>query len=98
MSWSLKKIKRLTEIAAAAAVVGSLAFVGLEVRQNTVVVKSAVAQAVNENLFAWYTAVQGDRQLLGVSMAGMKDYAGLTAVDKAQFIALHMASRRTDSV
>ena len=91
MTWSLEKIKGLTELAAAAAVVVSLAFVGLEVRQNTVAVKSAAAQAVNENFAAWYTAVQGDRQLLDVSMAGMKDYAGLSGVDKAQFIALHMA-------
>ena len=54
-------------------------------------VKSAAAQAVNENFAAWYSAVQSDRQLLGISMAGMKDFAGLSGVDKAQFIAMHMA-------
>jgi hypothetical protein len=88
---AFEKIHKLTELAAAAAVVISLAFVGYEVRQNTVAVKSAAAQAVNENFAAWYTAVQGDRQLLGISMEGMKDYAGLSSVDKAQFVALHMA-------
>ncbi len=91
MGSSLEKIQKLTELAAAAAVVISLAFVGYEVRQNTVAVKSAAAQAVNENFAAWYSAVQSDRQLLGISMAGMKDFAGLSGVDKAQFIAMHMA-------
>ena len=91
MGSSLEKIQKLTELAAAAAVVISLAFVGYEVRQNTVAVKSAAAQAVNEDFAAWYTAVQGDRKLLDVSMSGMKDYVGLASVDKAQFVSLHMA-------
>ena len=86
-----EKIQKLTELASAAAVVISLVFVGYQVRQNTAAVRSAAAQAVNESLAAWYTAVQSDRQLLGISMAGMKDYGALSSVDKAQFVALHMA-------
>ncbi len=88
--WTLEKFQKLSELVAALAVVASLAIVAYEVRQNTTAIQSAAAQAVNENFADWYTAVQGDRELLALSMKGMKDYKGLEAVDKAQFIALHM--------
>jgi hypothetical protein len=88
--WTLEKFQKLSELVAALAVVGSLAIVAYEVRQNTTAIQSAAAQAVNENFANWYTAVQGDRELLALSMKGMKGYQGLEALDKAQFIALHM--------
>jgi hypothetical protein len=88
--WTLEKFQKLSELVAALAVIATLAIVAYEVRQNTTAIRSAAAQAVNENFTDWYTAVQDHPELLALSMKGMKDYKGLEAVDKAQFIAVYM--------
>ncbi len=88
---SLDKLHKYVEITAAIAVIISLIFVGLEVRQNTAAVQSAAAQAVHENFAAWYTSLQSDADLLIVTTKGMRDYESLTASEKAQFIATFMS-------
>jgi hypothetical protein len=89
--WSLKKMHRLGELAAAIAVVISLIFVGFEIRQNSTIVQSAAAQAVHVNFANWYTAAQSDPVLLELSTKGMRDYSSLSETEKAQFIAMFMA-------
>ncbi len=88
---SLEKTHKLAELTAAVAVVISLIFVGFEVRQNTTAVQSAAAQSVHENFAAWYASVQGDPDLLEITIKGMRDYTSLSATEKAQFIAVFMS-------
>jgi hypothetical protein len=89
MNWDA--IGAIGEFSGAIAVVISLVFVGFQVRQNTTAVRSAAAQAVNENFAAWYTAAQSDPVLLALSAKGLKDYTSLTAAEKPQYIAMFMA-------
>ena len=89
--WTLEKTHKLGELAAAIAVVISLLFVGLEIRQNSATVQNTAAQAVHENFADWYTSAQGDPALLALSTKGMRDYSSLSEIEKAQFIAMFMA-------
>lgn len=81
----------LAEIAGTAAVIVTLVFVELEVRQNTIAVESSAAQAVHENFASWYTSVQSDPTLFEISIRAMQDYNSVSEVEKGQFIAMFMA-------
>ena len=88
---SLTDWSQISEIIGAVAIIGSLVFVGFEVRQNTSAIQSSAAQSVHENFAAWYSSAQSDPVLLAASMKGMQDYGSLTDIEKAQFIAMFMA-------
>ncbi len=81
----------IAEIVGTLAVIVTLVFVGLQVRQNTLAVESAAAQAVHENFAGWYTSVQNEPALFQLSVKGMKDYSSLSETEKGQFIAMFMA-------
>ena len=89
--WSLEKAHKLAELSAAIAVIISLVFVGLEIRQNTTAVQSAAAQTVHENFAMWYTSLQGDPELIDITTKGMRDYKSLSPTEKAQFVAVFMS-------
>jgi hypothetical protein len=88
---NLDTAHKLTEVLAAIAVIVSLVFVGLEVRQNTVAVQSSAAQSVHENFATWYTTIQGDATLIAITTRGMQNYASLSSTEKGQFIAVFMS-------
>ena len=87
----LENWARLAEIVGAGGVIGSLIYVGLQIRKNTAAVHSAAAQAVHDNYSAWYSSLQSDPGLLSISINGMRDYSCLSEVEKAQFIAMFMS-------
>ena len=78
----------ISEVVGTIAVILTLIFVGLEVRQNTSAVESAAAQAVHENFAGWYASLQNEPELFEISIKGMKDYNSLSEVEKGQFIAM----------
>jgi len=88
---NLDTAHKLTEVLAALAVIVSLVFVGLEVRQNTTAVQSAAAQSVHENFATWYTSLQGDDALIEITTRGMRNYGSLNPTEKGQFIAVFMS-------
>jgi hypothetical protein len=88
---SLTDVSQIAEIVGAVAIIASLVFVGLEVRQNTSAIQSSAAQSVHENFAAWYLALPSEPALLAISTKGMRDYDSLTDTEKAQFLALFMA-------
>jgi len=81
----------VAEIVGTLVVIVTLVFVGLQVRQNTLAVESAAAQAVHENFAGWYTSLQSEPVLFEISVKGMQNYSSLNEVEKAQFIAMFMA-------
>lgn len=89
--WTLDQFHKLAELLAALAVIISLVFVGLEVRQNTTAVQSSAAQAVHENFAAWYASIQSDSTLLEITTRGMQEYNSLSPTEKGQFIAVFMS-------
>jgi hypothetical protein len=80
----LEQIASFSELIGALGVIVSVVYVGRQLRV-------AGAQTVHDNFSGWYSSVQGDPELLALSIKGMKDYARLTEVEKGQFIAMFMA-------
>jgi hypothetical protein len=88
---TLETVYFISQIAAALCVVGSLIFVGLQIRENSRAVRSATAQAVHDNYGTWYTALAGNDEALAVSAKGFVDLGSLTPAEKAQFVCVFMA-------
>jgi hypothetical protein len=88
---TLSDISALAEIIGGLAVIGSLIFVGLQIRDNSRAVRSATAQAVHDNYAGWYLALIGEPKALAVSARGFVDYDGLAPDEKAQFVCIFMA-------
>ena len=88
---TLQEVASIAEIAGGFAVVISLIYVGLQVRQNTAAVRSATAQAVHDNYAAWYLNLSNDPALNDLVIKGLKDYASLDQTEKARFIDTFMA-------
>jgi len=88
---SLQAIASIAEIAGGVAVVISLIYVGLQVRQNTAAIQSATAQAVHDNYAAWYINLSNDATLNDLVIKGLKDYSSLDSTEKARFIDTFMA-------
>lgn len=89
--FKLSEIANIAEIIGTLALIISLVFVGLQIRQNTAQTKLAAAQAVHDNYAGWYTSMQSDPILLTITTKGMQDYSVLSPSERAQFIAVFMA-------
>ena len=79
-----------TELLGLVAVLITLVFVGFELRQNTKAVESSATQEVHANFAAWYASLQGDPELLMITVKGMQDYGALDVAERGQFIAVFM--------
>src|SRR6185295_20201877 len=75
----------------AMAVVISLVYVALQIRQNTNAVRAATAQAVHEHFASWYQLLASNESLSQVVVDGLKDYGSLSEKDKARCVATFMA-------
>lgn len=71
---TLQEVASIAEIAGGFAVVISLIYVGLQLRQNTSAIRSATAQAVHDNYAAWYINLPNDPALNDLVIKGLQDY------------------------
>ncbi len=88
---TLEDISLLSQIVGGFAVMASLVFVGLQIRDNSRAVRAATAQAVHDNYAGWYTALLGNESALATSAKGFVDLGALTPAEKAQFVCTMMA-------
>ena len=88
---TLSDLANLGQIIGAVAVVISLIYVALQIRQNTAAIRSATAQSVHEQFAGWYNSFACDASLSQIAINGLKDYGSLTENEKARFVALFMA-------
>ena len=88
---TLEQIFFLTQSIAAVGVMGSLIFVGLEVRHNAKAVRSGTAQSVHDNYASWYLSLADNSSALATATKGFVDLAALTPPEKAQFVCTFMA-------
>jgi hypothetical protein len=88
---NLNDLANLGQIIGAVAVVVSLIYVALQIRQNTNAVRSAAAQVVNEHFASWYHLLAADAELSQVVVNGLRDYTSLSETEKARFVATFMA-------
>ena len=89
MNWDA--IGAIGEVLGAVAVLLTLIYLALQIRQNTLAIQSAAAQDVHENFAEWYASTQSDPVLIDLSAKGMKDYSSLSDIERGQFIALFMS-------
>ncbi len=87
----LNDLANLGQIIGALAVVISLIYVALQIRQNTNAIRSAAAQTVHEHFATWYRLVAADPELSQIVVNGLRDYSSLSEMERARFIATYMA-------
>jgi hypothetical protein len=88
---TLEQIFFISQTIAALGVVASLIFVGLQVRDSAKAVRSATAQAVQDNYSSWYLTLASNESALATSTKGFVDLNSLTTAEKAQFVCTYMA-------
>jgi hypothetical protein len=88
---SLNDLANIGQVIGALAVVVSLIYVALQIRQNTAAIRSATAQSVHEHFARWYQSFATDASLVDIGVKGLKDYASLSETEKARFVSTFMA-------
>jgi len=88
---SLNDLANIGQVIGAIAVVVSLIYVALQIRQNTAAIRSATAQSVHEHFANWYQQFATDESLSEVAVKGLKDYGALSETQKARFVSIFMA-------
>jgi len=88
---SLSDLANIGQVIGAIAVVISLIYVALQIRQNTSAIRSATAQSVHEHFANWYQSFARDASLAEVGVKGLKDYSSLSEMEKARFVSTFMA-------
>ena len=88
---SLGDLANLGQIIGAIAVVVSLVYVALQIRQNTNAVRAATSQSVHEHFANWYNSLACDASLSKIVIDGLRNYGSLSENDKVRFVATFMA-------
>lgn len=89
---TIEDLGSIGEIVAAIATVATLVYLAIQIRSNTVAVRSAAAQTVHEAYASWYQLLAGDASLSQLVTDGLRDYDSLSEGDRARFVATFMAS------
>jgi len=88
---SLNDLANIGQVIGAIAVVISLIYVALQIRQNTYAVRSATAQTVYEHFAKWYHLVAADAELSRIIAKGLRNYGSLAEHDRVRIVAAFMA-------
>ena len=88
---TLNDLANIGQVIGAIAVVISLIYVALQIRQNTNAVRSATAQTVHEHFAKWYHLVAADDELAKIVANGLRDYESLSEQERVRFVAAFMA-------
>ena len=89
MNW--EAIGAIGEIAAAAAVVASLVFVGWQMLQNTDALRTSTSQSHAELYSSLATLISENGEIATIYLAGISDLSDLNDVDRVRFISLMSA-------
>ena len=88
---NLNDLANIGQVVGAIAVVISLIYVALQIRQNTNAVRSATAQTVHEHFARWYHLVAANDELAKIVANGLRDYGSLSEHERVRFIAAFMS-------
>jgi len=95
MKLRLSEIASVAEIVGAIAIVISLIYVGIEVKDSTRAVRSATANESIAAMSAWYLNVGSSEQASQMFFKGMTNPESLTREEKTQYIFLSHAPLST---
>ena len=88
---NLNDLANIGQVIGAIAVVISLIYVALQIRQNTNAVRSATAQTVHEHFAKWYHLMAADAELSRIAANGLRDYSSLSEQERVRFVAAFMS-------
>jgi len=88
---TIQDLGSIGEFVAAIATVATLVYLAIQIRSNTVAVRSAAAQSVHEAFASWYHLLAADSALAQLVTDGLRDYSSLSETDRARFVATFMA-------
>jgi hypothetical protein len=88
---NLNDLANIGQVIGAIAVVISLIYVALQIRQNTNAVRSATTQSVHEHFANWYHLIAADAELSRIAADGLRDYLSLPENERTRFIAAFMS-------
>ena len=89
MSWDA--LGAISEFVGAIAVVVTLVYLAIQVRQNTSALRSTATQGAHDQTAALYDLVSSDATLADIFVRGMTSPDELTSIETAQFFSLSMA-------
>jgi hypothetical protein len=75
----------------AIATVATLVYLAIQIRSNTLAVRSTAAQSVHESFATWYRMLAGDAGLSELMAKGLRDYSVLSKTERARFASTLMA-------
>jgi hypothetical protein len=85
---TLESVYFVTQIIAALAVVASLLYVGVQLKQNTQAIRAAAVQSMAATVATNATNVAANPQNASLFRRGLTDFAELTEAEREQFVQL----------
>ncbi len=85
MNWDA--IGAVGEVVGGVAVIATLLYLAVQIRQNAQSVRNAASLSVNEGLAEINRRLSNDSEFADLWLRGLKDYRGLTNVERARFAA-----------
>jgi hypothetical protein len=85
---SLEDVYFVTQIIAALAVVASLTYVGVQLRQNTQAIRAAAVQSITETVATNATNIAANPENASLFRRGLTAYGALSETEEAQFVQL----------
>ncbi len=83
MNW--EAIGAIGEVVGGVAVIATLLYLAVQIRQNAQSVRNAASLSVNEGLAEINRRVSNDPEFADLWLRGLKDYGGLTGVERMRF-------------
>jgi hypothetical protein len=80
-------IGAIGEVVGGVAVIATLLYLAIQIRQNAQSVRNAASLSVNEGLAEINRRLSNDAEFADLWLRGLKDYRGLTNVERARFAA-----------
>lgn len=87
-SLSLEQVSYLAEIIGVAAVIGSIIYLAIQVKQSTQAMRSETSNVVTTNAMGQYHLFASDGELLDIVQRGSHDPDSLTAVERGRFYSM----------
>jgi hypothetical protein len=88
---TLQDLGSIGELVGAIATVATLIYLAIQIRSNTLALRSTAAQSVHESFATWYRMLAGDAGLSELMAKGLRDYSVLSETERARFVSTSMA-------
>jgi len=82
---NLETVGILSEVVASAAVVVSLIYLSVQIRQNTSATRTETSSYIDEALGRMLSAIRSDSEFAGIWLKGCKDLDSLTDIERVRF-------------